>query len=439
MVSALKVCIGNQGLVVGTLRFEAQGNREFSSFQYEESWISHPRGFALAPSVPLNSSPYFFKKEGDTSSPLPPFLADTTPDSWGRNIVRRDARASRADTRPLNELDYLLAVDDFSRLGALRIRADAPNAAFLASEPTGRHDIPPLLQLDQLGQTIASLEAQAPQTAAALRRLRQVGSALGGARPKCSVIDADGTLLIAKFTSINDTYSVERAEVLTLNLAQLAGIAAPSARLDMSANLPVALIRRFDRNSAGRVPYISAQTMLDAPDATSGTYTQLAEAIRQHSDDPKRDLSELFSRVGFTILVSNVDDHLKNHGFLYSGNNQWRLSHVFDVNPAPERHRELKTPISEISGPEASIEALIEHAAFFDLSEDAAVQIVKSTAQTISENWEHLAHEVGFERQDIKTYRPAFEHAEMDMALSIGSQKGRGHDYGGRDDPSPSP
>lgn len=415
----LKVCIGAAGIEVGTLRFESQGNREFSSFEYEEEWIADQRGFAIAPSLPLDSTRFFFKKEGDAISPLPPPLSDTAPDSWGRNIIRRDARENRQDTSPLNELNYLLAVDDFSRLGALRIREEADGAPFLAGEPGGRHEIPPILKLDELGKSIENLEQQSPMTAAALKRLRQIGSALGGARPKCSVIDTDGSLLIAKFTSRHDTYDVERAEVLTLNLAKQCGLNASVARLDMSDGLPVALIRRFDRNSGGRIPYVSAQTMLGAADATSGTYTQLAEVIRRYSDDPKRDLSELFNRVGFTILVSNVDDHLRNHGFLYAGNRQWRLSHMFDVNPAPERHRELKTTISEISGADASIGTLIEHAIFFDLSSDEAVDAISSMAATISENWEAMAQECGLDRASVNIYRPAFEHSEMNLALAL--------------------
>jgi serine/threonine-protein kinase HipA len=416
----MKVCIGEAGTEVGTLRFESQGNREFSSFQYDNGWIENERGFAIAPSMPLVPTPIFFKKEGETISPLPSPLSDTVPDSWGRNIIRRDVRENRQDTSPLSELDYLLAVDDFSRMGALRLRSE-DDATFLAGEPGGCHEIPPVLKLDELGKSIESIEKRNPMTAAALKRLRQVGSALGGARPKCSVIDTDGSLLIAKFTSHQDTHDVERAEVLTLNLAQACGLSASVARLDMSDGLPVALIRRFDRNSKGaRIPYISAQTMLGAADATSGTYTQLAEAIRQVSDDPKRDMSELFDRIGFTILVSNVDDHLKNHGFLYVGNGRWRLSHMFDVNPAPERHRELKTPISEISGADASIEALIEHAAFFDLTSDAASKAVRRMATTISETWETMARERGMDRASVNVYRPAFEHDEMKIALALG-------------------
>jgi serine/threonine-protein kinase HipA len=416
----LKVCVGEAGIEVGTLRFEAQGNREFSSFQYDDGWIADKRAFAISPSMPLEPAQFFFKKEGDTIPPLPAPLSDTAPDSWGRNIIRRDARENRQDTSPLSELDYLLAVDDFSRMGALRLREDQENAPFLAGEPGGRHEIPPLLKLDELGQSIQSIEKQSPMTAAALKRLRQVGSALGGARPKCSVIDTDGSLLIAKFTSREDRHDVERAEVLTLNLAEACGLSASSARLDMSDNLPVALIRRFDRNAKGaRIPYISAQTMLGATDATSGTYTKLAEAMRQFSDDPKRDLSELFNRVSFTILISNVDDHLRNHGFLFVGNGRWRLSRMFDVNPAPERHRELKTPISEISGAGASIEALIEHAPFFDLSSDEAAEAIYNMATTISEKWQPMARERGMDRATIDIYRPAFEHDEANIALAL--------------------
>jgi len=158
-------------------------------------------------------------------------------------------------------------------------------------------------------------------------------------------------------------------------------------------------------------------------DATSGTYTQIAEAIRQHSDDPKRDLRELFNRIGFTILVANVDDHLKNHGFLYAGNRRWRLSHMFDVNPAPERHRELKTPISETSGAEASIETLFEHASFFDISSDEAAGTIGNMAATISENWEPMAQAYGLDRASLNIYRPAFEHDDMKVALALGQPK----------------
>lgn len=420
----LKVCIGNAGLEVGTLWFEARGNREFSSFEYAESWLNHPRRFALAPSMPLNANKQFFRSESEHMSPLPPALADTTPDSWGRNIIRRDARENAREAGPLTEIDYLTAVDDFSRVGALRVREDVDGAPFLSSQPGGKHNIPPLLKLSEIGRSIASLEQQDPMTAAALKRLRQVGSALGGARPKCSVVDANNRLFIAKFTSKNDTFAVERAEVLTLNLAKKCGLATPAARLEMSDDLPVALIERFDRTKDGRLPYMSAQTMLDVPSATGhSTYADLAEAIRLCSNDPKQDMEELFKRIGFTILVSNVDDHLKNHGFLYTGQDKWRLSPMFDVNPAPERHRELKTPIADLSEPDASIDLLLEYAPYFDQDEDRAVSTIRTMAETIASSWEPMAEAAGMSRNDIQNYRPAFEHDELEYALDLGNSQ----------------
>ena len=299
------------------------------------------------------------------------------------------------------------------------LRLRSPDGGdFLASLPGGLHDIPPLLQLNELGRTIASLEQQEPMTAKALQRLRQVGSALGGARPKCSVLDGD-QLFIAKFTSRLDTQSVELVEVLTLQLAELCGLRAPAVRLDQSDGLAVALIQRFDRSANGRIPYISAQTMLDRDDANGGTYTELAEAIRAHSDAPGRDLPELFKRIAFTILVSNTDDHLKNHGFLYAGNNQWRLSPRFDVHPSPDRHRDLKTAISEISGTTASIATLLEHAPFFDVPTAEAAAILKSMATTIRQSWRGMGQKLGMARQDFDVYVSAFEHEDTDVAQKL--------------------
>jgi serine/threonine-protein kinase HipA len=409
----LKVCMGEAGLEVGTLWFESAGGREHSSFQYSETWLSHPRRFAIAPALPLDADRRFFKARSDQGSPLPAPVADTTPDSWGRGIIRKDVRLGKA--RPLTEIDFLTAVDDFTRVGALRFR-DTEDSPFLATGEGGRHRIPPLLHLDQLGKAVASVESDEPDVVA-LRRLRQVGTSLGGARPKCSVIDNDGSLAVAKFTSRRDTYSVERAEVLTLRLARLCGIDAPEARIELSDGLPVAIIKRFDRSGRGRIPFVSAQTLLDAPAATGATYAELSDALRRHAASPRSEMRELFRRVGFTILVSNVDDHLKNHGFLYAGGDRWRLSPVFDVNPAPERFRELKTAIADPSEPQASIELLLDHAFCFEVERDEAVETIRLMTRVIVEKWEGLAREAGMSRAEVQEYRSAFEHSEAEYAL----------------------
>jgi serine/threonine-protein kinase HipA len=411
-----KVCVGNAGLEVGTLWFESAGGREHSIFQYSASWLEHPRCFAIAPMLSLDAERRFFKARGDTGSPLPLPIADTTPDSWGRGIIRKDVRLERTHSGPFTEIDFLIAVDDYSRTGALRFRDAQNDAPFLAAGLGGRH-IPPLLHLDQLGKAISSVESDDPDMDA-LRRLRQVGTSLGGARPKCSVVDNDGSLAIAKFTSRLDTHAVERAEVLTLRLARLCGIAVPDARIEMSNGLPVAIIRRFDRSAQGRIPFISAQTMLDFPAATGATYAQLCDTIRQHTASPRIGMYELFKRVAFNILVSNVDDHLKNHGFLFVGDGKWSLSPAFDLNPAPARFRELKTAIADPAAPDASIALLVDHAFYFEIGRDAAIGMVADMARIIVEKWQGLAREVGMSRAEVAEYRPAFEHAETDYACN---------------------
>jgi serine/threonine-protein kinase HipA len=274
------------------------------------------------------------------------------------------------------------------------------------------------LHLDQLGKAIASAESDDPDVVA-LRRLRQIGTTLGGARPKCSVIDSDGSLAIAKFTSRLDMYAVERAEVLALRLARLCGIDTPEARIESSDGLPVAIIKRFDRSAQGRIPFVSAQTLLGAPLATGATYADICDALRQYTASPRTEMRELFRRVGFSILVSNVDDHLKNHGFLYAGDGKWCLSPAFDLNPAPERFRELKTAIADPAQPEASIALLVDHAFCFEMSVDEAVEVIRAMADVIAAKWQELARQVGMNRAERDDYRPAFEHAEADYALRL--------------------
>lgn len=416
----LQVCMGNAGTPVGTLWFTAEAGREHSSFQYAQSWLKHPHRFAIAPSLPLDDTRKFFHGETVTGdrSPLPPPIADTTPDSWGREIMVKDARQKKRDV--FTEADFLVASDDFSRIGALRFRdMDTTDALFLACKPNGAHAIPPLLHLHQISMDITRMEAGDP-TATALARLREAGGSLGGARPKCSILDTDGRLSIAKFTSRRDKLAVERAEVMTLRLARLCGITTPESRIVMSEGLPVAIIDRFDRTADHkRIPFISAQTMLNVPKATDGTYVDLADAIRQHSTSANAELHELFRRITFNILASNLDDHLKNHGFLHDRENGWRLSPAYDLNPAPQRHRMLKTAIADPLDPSASLELLLEHAFYFDLNQDEAVHMVSGMAETIQSGWEHLAREVGMTRVEIHAYRDAFDHAEASFALAL--------------------
>lgn len=292
------VCVGNEGVEVGTLWVEEAGHREFSCFQYADSWLSDPRAFPVSPHMPLDGEKRFFRPDEAVmhSSSLPPPLADATPDSWGRGIMRLHERMAK-DQHGLDEASFLTGVDDFSRLGALRIRDPENEDVFLETLEADSHPVPSVRTLKEIARDVASMESGSPDLPA-VERLRRFGTSIGGARPKCCVMDRDGRLALAKFTSRRDTYPVEKAEVLTLRLARLCGLKAPKARIEMAGRLPVAIIERFDCGpDGGRVLYISAQTALDVPSATSGTYVDLADFIREHASRPQDELRELFSRV----------------------------------------------------------------------------------------------------------------------------------------------
>ncbi|MPZ24490.1 MAG: type II toxin-antitoxin system HipA family toxin, partial [Dehalococcoidia bacterium] len=251
------------------------------------------------------------------------------------------------------------------------------------------------------------------------RELAGAAGSLGGARPKANVVDGHD-LWIAKFTSIDDTWPVERLEVATLDLARGAGLWVPEARLELAASdMPVALIRRFDRRAGGRIPYISARTVLGKVGSSTGTYTEIADALREISVDAARDIRELWTRMVFGILVTNTDDHLKNHGLLYVRDNRWRLSPLFDVNPQPRRHPQMETAISPIHGSDPSIEAALDAAPFFDLDPGEARNRVRAMARHLAESWRAALRARGITGNALSVCAPAFEHGRMEAALAL--------------------
>ncbi|MGX5805504.1 type II toxin-antitoxin system HipA family toxin [Bradyrhizobium sp. Arg314] len=240
----------------------------------------------------------------------------------------------------------------------------------------------------------------------------------GGLRPKCTVLDDDGRLAIGKFPSVADERSVTKGEVLAMILARKAGIDAAEARLIDSDGAPVALIRRFDRTPNGnRLMYVSAATMIGAErgDAGEHSYTELVDALRQHGSQPAADIEELWRRIAFSILITNVDDHLHNHGFLHVDRGQWRLAPAFDINPFPERVRELKTWVSEETGPEATIDALMSVIAYFRISRDRAREILGQVEGAVA-RWREDGGELGMTSQELESFTDAFEHSERQAA-----------------------
>lgn len=401
----VRVVLGESCDAVGELIFESDGRRETSVFRYTQEWLENPQRFAIAPSMPLSESPFYYAATRENRrAALPGAVSDSTPDSWGRGLIRKASR------RALTELDFLLLANDQTRQGALRYIGDN-------GQPMARSspEVPRLAELRDVRRMAGTaLESLPP---AERDRLVGIAGSLGGARPKASVVDVDGGLMIAKFTSEDDAMPVERVEVATLNLARAAGLNAASARLELGDTpRPVALIRRFDRRDGDRIGYLSAQSFVDADHARGAYYTDIADALRAYAFDAKADLAELYRRVLFTILVSNNDDHLRNHGLLHVQNGQWALSPAFDINPQPDRHRHLETGISELSGNEASIEAALDAAPFFEISRDQARVALRDIVGVIDQRWRMECRKVGMNAREVSAYTSAFDHEEFRVA-----------------------
>lgn len=414
----LEVCLGADQLPVGTLSYVRNGQREFSQFAYRKEWLASSQFFAISPDLDKTAGYQVRKAPSKDDSTFFFALADTEPDTWGRRVIAR-AHAKERQKNPslgaLTELDYLCAVDDHSRIGALRLR-DA-KGTYLRSVGAGERATPPLLELGRILTASRALE-QSKESAEDLRYLLGKGTSLGGMRPKCTLVDEDGMLALGKFPSVKDTRSVTRAEVLALKLAQLAGVETAQARVVVVQGEPVAVIRRFDRTAIhARIPYISGTSLLQAKRNDEHAYTEVVDVMRQTAASFTSDAQQLWRRMAFNHLITNVDDHLHNIGFLYAGAGQWRMAPAFDLNPFPDKARESKTWLSEDSGPITSIEELMAQAARFELGPAQAKAALADVVRTVG-RWREIAlsPDVGMKAAELDDFAPAFEHEELERA-----------------------
>ncbi len=402
------VALGDARRIVGRLRFESDGRRQHSQFEYAPEWLAARDRFALSPGLPLREGSHFGTSRRDTRDALSGCFADAAPDSWGRRLM------THALGGGLTEFDYLVRSDDRTRQGALRFLDAGMNPLSDLTPP-----IPRLIDLERIRALAHRFESDRNGAAEAAHELAGVAGTLGGARPKSNVED-DGVLWIAKFTSERDTKPIERVEVATLKLAAQCGLRVAEARLELrDSDNPIALIKRFDRRDGMRIPYMSARTALDWESEEGGFYTDIADVIRQISSKPNDDLKELWRRIVFTILVSNKDDHLKNHGFIYAGGDRWRLSPAFDINPSPSRHRVLETGVIQGGPFDASLDLALEACEFFNIAPDQARQHATGMSRTIAENWRQALLSEGVSQGALRQYVDAFEHSESEKAMRL--------------------
>jgi len=399
--------------LAGRLWSRVKNGRESATFEYAASWLDFDERFALDPALHVGPGPHHTPEGRSIFSAL----GDSAPDRWGRELIarneRREAKREGRTPRTLWEADFLLAVSDVVRPGALRFSREE-GGPFVAVE--GRDHIPPLVRLPELLAASDRLAIDA-ETHDDIQLLLAHGSSLGGARPKASVLAVDGALSIAKFPAPGDPYDVVRWEAVALSLAAEAGIETPTWRLQDVAGRPVLLLDRFDRTGEFRIPFLSTMSMLGAADHETRSYMEIADVLRRHGAESRRDLGALWRRIVFNVLVSNTDDHLRNHGFLYTGTGGWRLAPAFDLNPVPVdlKPRVLSTAIGIDGDPSASLELAFEVAEYFGLDAAGARDTVGEVARSVG-RWRHVAGAGGLSPGEIDRMSSAFEHEDLALA-----------------------
>lgn len=405
--------IANAPVLVGRLWSRIRKQRETGTFEYDTNWLKRADRFALEPALILSEGPYH------TGADRPMFgaIGDSAPDRWGRALMRRAERraAEREGRQPrtLFEIDFLLQVDDEARAGALRF-AEKEGGPFLAEADKFR--IPPIVELNLL---LAAVERviDDKDDEEDLRLLIAPGSSLGGARPKASVRDADGHLAIAKFPHKEDSSNVVLWEAVALTLAARARISVAQWHVAQVGKKACLILRRFDRQDGARVPLLSAMSMLGASDNEKNhTYLEIAEALRQQGASPNDDLKELWRRIVFNVLISNTDDHLRNHAFLYESQKGWRLSPAYDMNPVPVdvKPRILSTAIDPEDN-SASMDLAFAAAEYFGLKKDEAKAIAAEIGAAVSQ-WRQEAQKEGIAKSEIDRMASAFEHKDLKKA-----------------------
>ena len=392
---------------MGLLHSTPARGKEIFSFEYDEAWLEGGYVQVLDPALRLFKGPQYL---ADGRENFGIFL-DSSPDRWGRVLLqRREAQLAReAQRKPLKlfELDYLLGVYDGHRLGALRFSIDGgpflDNNADMAS--------PPWTSLRELEQASLHLEDDDAESNPAygkwLRMLIAPGRSLGGARPKASVLDEHKSLWIAKFPSGNDREDIGAWESVVHTLAERAGVSTTKKLCVKFGNRHhTFLSQRCDRtNNGARIHFASAMTLLERKDGEDGaSYLDLAEIIIQSGAQPDRDLEELWRRIVFFVCVSNVDDHLRNHGFLLEKTG-WSLAPAYDMNPVATGDG-LILNISETDNAQ-DLTLVRSTASNFRLNSARADQIITQVTEAVR-GWRVEAAALGLSRAEQDRMAPAF-------------------------------
>ncbi len=373
--------------LMGLLSVDIVRGDEVFSFAYDANWFSEGHAQELDPELQMYSGDQYLSEEKSNFG----VFTDSCPDRWGRLLMQKRevilARQEKRTPEKLYESDYLLGVYDGNRMGALRFKLDQ-KGDFLNSKT--EFVTPPWANLRELEQASLKLEEDGDEASEEylkwLNMLISPGSSLGGARPKASIVDEKNNLWIAKFPSKQDDKNIGGWEMVAYLIALDAGINMSECKAQkFNSNNYTFLTKRFDRNKEKRIHFASAMTCLGKVDgdnhSTGTSYLDLAEFIVRSGSNVDVDLEQLWRRIILSICISNVDDHLRNHGFILEETG-WRLSPAYDINPV-EDGEGLKLNISEHDNSQ-DLDLALSVIGYFRIDEDKAKQIIEEVKIAVS-------------------------------------------------------
>ncbi|MBD5278090.1 MAG: type II toxin-antitoxin system HipA family toxin [Bacteroides sp.] len=397
--------------IIGELSYDSVRGSETYGFSYDKEWLAKYGDVFLSEDLQNYPGIQYTRPERDIFA----CFSDALPDRWGRTLLnRREQIAAFEQKRPVRRLtsfDYLMGIDDASRMGGFRF-AETPSGRFINCEVSLR--VPPLASVRELMQAAHEIEASEEKhllpSKKWLAQLLHPGTSLGGARPKASVIDEKGNLTVAKFPSRKDDYDVGLWEHFCHVMGRKAGLNVAETSTIPGGNYHILLSKRFDRNNSGkRIHFASALTLLgltDGDNASTGYgYPDIVDFIIQYGNNVEQNLEELYRRVAFYIIVGNSDDHFRNHGFLLTRKG-WELSPAYDINPTLSDTQSL---LINRETNESDLNILLESAGDYMISNEKARTIINEVKSTMK-SWRSEARKLGLPQRDIDMFAPRFDN-----------------------------
>lgn len=401
----------NKPELVGELCYEKLRGSDSYAFNFDENWLSIHAGIKLSEDINNYPGMQYTQPGNDIFG----CFSDALPDRWGRTLLKRreqiQASEEKRAVRSLSSFDYLMGIDDFSRMGGFRFKREL-EGDYINVSPSLK--IPPLTEIRELIHASQEVEKSEENDVLPekkwITQLIQPGTSLGGARPKAGVLDEMGNLCIAKFPSKKDDYDTGIWEHFSHLLAQKAGIQVAQTRvLDGLGKYHTLLSRRFDRtDEAKRIHFASSMSLLglkDGDNAQSGFgYLDIVDFIIQGCCDVEKNLHELYRRVAFNICIGNSDDHFRNHGFLLTPKG-WTLSPTYDMNPTLNEHQSLL--INESSN-KADIRVLLDSCESYMINKEEAEIIIQDVQAAVSK-WENLAIQLQIPIRERNIFKDRFK------------------------------